>query len=163
MEVESSAGGRCGEAASNLAVVLVTVAQLIFFTRYHEYISWLTTGPDGTVTRQSMLTDSYFTWLPFPVTASVIVIVFSAVMLVYDRYWFSQACWILFSVCGIAVTVSLVVIFPFDFSVIPGTTAPSTVPKVARGFFVLMAVFYAATAVAMSVHLRRHLARQKST
>lgn len=158
--MQPSSGGRCGEAASNLAVVLVTVVQLIFFTRYHEYIAWFTAGPDGTVTRQSLLTDSYFAWLPIPIAASIIVIALSAVMLVYNRYWFNQACWILFCLCGIAVAVALVIIFPFDFSAIPGATAPNTVPKVLRGLLISMAVFYAVTAAAMSVHLRRHIASQ---
>jgi uncharacterized membrane protein len=158
--MQSSSGGRCGEAVSNLAVVLVTVVQLIFFTRYHEYIAWFTAGPDGTVTRQSMLTDSYFTWLPFPIAASTIVIALSAVMLVYDRYWFNQACWILFCICGIAVTAALVVIFPFDFSVLPSAKAADAVSKAVRAFFIFMPVFYAVIAIVQFVQLRRHLASQ---
>ena len=160
--MDPSPGGRCGEVASNLAVVLVTVAQLVFLTRYHEYIAWFSTGPDGTVTRQSMLTDGYFTWLPFPITASIIVIVLSAVMLVVRSYWFGQATWILFSICGIAVTISLLVIFPFDFSAIPNANTAGVVPIAVRAFLIFMAVFYAVTAVAMTIHLRRHLAVRKS-
>jgi hypothetical protein len=49
--MESSPGGRCGEIASDLSIILVTVAQLVFFTRFQGYIAWPTTGPDRTVTR----------------------------------------------------------------------------------------------------------------
>jgi hypothetical protein len=159
--MESSNGGRCGEIASDLAVMFVTVAQLIFFTFFHQYIAWYTTGPDGSVARLSMLTDDYFTWLPFPIAASIIVIVASIIMIVYNRYRFRQAAWILFCLLGITVAVSLLSIFPFDFSVIPNATAVDVVPTAVRVFFILLAVFYGVTALVMFVQLRRHAAKQE--
>ncbi|HSR30715.1 MAG TPA: hypothetical protein VLY63_09145 [Anaerolineae bacterium] len=158
--MDSSPGGRCGEVVSDMAVVFVTVAQLIFFAFFHQYIAWYTTEPDGSVTRLSMLTDDYFTWLPFPITASIVVIVASIVMIIYDRYWFRQTAWILFCLMGIAVCVSLVTIFPFDFSVIPNAAAVDVVPKVVTGFFILMAVFYGTTALVMFVKLRSHITKK---
>ena len=160
--MESSPRSRTGEIASDLFVVLVTVAQLIFFTFFHRYIAWSTTGPDGTVTRLSMLTDDYFTWLPFPIVASIIVVVATAVMIMYDRAWFRQTAWIMFHVVGIVVAVSLVFIFPFDFSVIPNATAVDVVPIVVRAFFVLLAVFYGVTAVVPIAKLRNKPAKKET-
>jgi hypothetical protein len=145
-----------------MAVVFVTVAQLIFFAFFHQYIAWYITEPDGSVTRLSMLTDDYFTWLPFPITASIVVIVASIVMIIYDRYWFRQTAWILFCLMGIAVCVSLVTIFPFDFSVIPNAAAVDVVPKVVTGFFILMAVFYGIVALVMFVQLLGHITRKEN-
>jgi hypothetical protein len=158
--MESSAGGRCGEIASDMAIILVTVVQLIFLISFHEYIAWPVTEPDGSVTRLSMLTDSYSTWLPFPITASIVVIVASVIMIVYNRYWFRQGAWVLFCLLGIAVTVSLVSIFPFDFSVIPHATAVDVVPIVVKAFFIAMAVFYGVCALLLFRGLRRHMAEQ---
>jgi hypothetical protein len=158
--MESSAEGRCGEIASDMSIILVTVVQLIFFTSFHEYIAWPVTEPNGGDTRLSMLTDAYFTWLPFPVTASVVVIVASIIMIVYNRYWFRQGAGVLFCLLGIAVTVSLVSIFPFDFSVIPNTTAADVVPIVVRAFFIAMAVFYGVCALVLFRGLRRHKAEE---
>ena len=149
--MESSSGSRCGEIAGDLSIIFVTAAQLIFFTRFHRYIAWYTREPDGSVTRLSVLTDDYFTWLPFPIIASIVVIVASAVMMIYHRYWFRQTAWIIFCILGIAVTVSLVSIFPFDFTVIPNATAVDVVPKAVRAFFIFMAVFYGVAALASSV------------
>jgi hypothetical protein len=149
--VESSPGSRCGEIASDISIIFVTAAQLIFFTRFHKYIAWYTREPDGSVTRLSMLTDDYFTWLPFPIIASIVVIVASTVMIIYHRYWFRQTAWIIFCILGIAVTVSLVSIFPFDFTIIPNATAVDVVPKAVRAFFIFMAVFYGVAALASSV------------
>jgi hypothetical protein len=138
-----------------MSIILVTVAQLIFFTSFHEYIAWPIAEPDGSVTRLSMLTDAYFTWLPFPITASIIVIIASIVMIVYHRYWFRQAAWILFCILGIAVAVSLVAIFPLDFTVIPNATLADVLPTVVRTFFILLAVFYGISALVLFVRFRR--------
>jgi hypothetical protein len=160
--MESSPGGRCSEIAGDLSVMFVTVAQLIFFTFFYEYIAWYTTAPDGSVTRLSMLTDDYFTWLPFPIAASIVVIVAIPVTIIYNRYWFRQAAWILFCILGITVCISLLTIFPFDFSVIPNATAADVMPTVVRVFFVLLALFYGVTALVMFVQLVRHVAKQET-
>ena len=153
---------RAGQIASDIFIILVTAANLIFFAFFHKYIAWYTTGPDGSVTRLSMLTDDYFIWLPIPITASILVIVANIVMIIYDRYWFRQTAWIIFSIFGIAINVSLVSIFPFDFSVIPNATAVDAVPIWVTVFLILMAVFYGITALVLFVKLRRRASKQDS-
>ena len=155
--MESSSQGRCGEIASDMSIILVTVAQLIFFTSFHEYIAWPITEPDGSVTRLSMLTDAYFTWLPFPITASIIVIVASIVMIINRSYWFRQAVWVGFCLIGIVVVVSLVTIFPFDFSVLPNATAVKVVPKTLTVFLILQATFYGIAAVVLLARLTKRM------
>ncbi len=153
--MELSRRNRTGEIGSDIFIIFVTVANLIFFTFFHKYIAWYTTELDGSVTRLSMLTDDYFIWLPIPITASILVIVANTVMIIYDRYWFRQTAWIIFCIIGIAVVVSLVSIFPFDFSVIPNATAVDVVPIVVTVLLILMAVFYGITALVLFVKLRR--------
>ena len=106
--MELSRRVRSGETSSHIAIILVTLAQLIFFTSFHKYIAWPTTQPDGSVTRLSMLTDDYFTWLPIMITASILVIVASIAMIIYDEYRFGRTLQISFSIIGIVVSVSLV-------------------------------------------------------
>ena len=161
--MESSSGGRCGVIAGDISIILVTAVQLIFFTRYHEYIAWYTRESDGSVARLSLLTDDYFTWLIFPTLASVVVVLASIVMIFFDRYWFRQTAWIIFPILGISVVLSLVTIFPFDFSVIPNSSAADFVPKAVRAFFIFMAVFYGAAALASSVRTIKTLRSQSET
>lgn len=158
--MESSSGGRCSEIASDLAVLLITVVQLIFLTRFYRYIAWYTTGPDGSATRLPLLTGDYFTWLPFPIIASIVVIVALVATIIFPRYWLRQVAWIAFCLIGITVTLSLLIIFPFDFSVIPNAAAAEVVPKALKVFSVLWALMYTVAAVVLLVQLRRHAARQ---
>ncbi len=160
--MESSPRSRSGETGSQIFMVLVTVANLIFFAFFHKYIAWHITETDGSVTRLSMLTSNYFTWLPIVITASIIAIVAYTVMIFYDHYRFRLTAEIIVIISGIAVAASLVSIFPFDFSVIPNATAVDVVPIVVRVFFILLTIFYGVTALAMFIKLRRYIARQES-
>lgn len=154
--MQSSPRARSGEISSHIFIIIVTSAQLIFFTLFHRYIAWFTTEPDGSVTRLSMITDDYFTWLPIMITGSIIVIIASVAMIFYENYRFRKAGEISFSIIGIVISVSLVSIFPFDFSVIPNATAIDVVPIWVTVILILMVVFYGVSALVLFVKFRRH-------
>ena len=158
--MESSSGGRCSEIASDLAVLVITVVQLVFLTRFYQVIAWSITEPDGTVTRLPLLTADYFTWLPFPIIASIVVIVALVATMIFPRYWLRQVAWIAFCLIGITVTLSLLIIFPFDFSVIPNAATADVVPKALTVFLILWALMYTVAAMVLLVQLRRHAVGQ---
>ena len=83
-------------------------------------------------------------------------------MIVCDNYQFRKSAEIGFSIIGIVISVSLVSIYPFDFSVIPNATAVDVVPIVVIVFFILLPVFYAASALIMFIRLRSYAAKQDS-
>ena len=105
--------------------------------------------------------SDYFIWLPIPIIASIIAIVAFTVMVFYDNERFRMTAHIIIFIIGIVVSLSLVAIFPFDFSVIPNATAVDVVPKVVTVFFILLAVFYGVTALFQFVRLRSYVAKQE--
>ena len=160
--MDDSSGGRCGEIASDLSIIIVTVVQLVFFVSFQHYIAWPVTGEDGSTVRLSLLTDAYSSWLPFPIAASIIVVVATLIMIFYDREWFRQIGWIAFSLCGIAVTTSLLVTWPLDFGVIPDPKAAEFLPTALRVLLIFMAVFYAVTALVQTVRFLRRGTRERN-
>ena len=150
--MESSPQNR-GDIASHIAMILVTVANLIIITSFHEYIAWYARQPDGSFTRLPVLTNGYSVWLPVPVFASILAIVAYSVMIIYDRYWFRTIAQIILHIVGIAVVISLLSIFPFDFSVIPNATAAAVAPTGVTLFLVLMAVVYGVSALVLFARL----------
>jgi hypothetical protein len=142
-----------GDIASHIAMILVTVANLIIITSFNEYIAWYAREPNGSLTRLPVLTNDYFVWLPIPVFASILAIVAYSVMIIYDRYWFRTIAQIILHIVGIAVVVSLLSIFPFDFSVIPNATAVGVAPIVVTIFLIFMAVVYGVSALVLFVRL----------
>jgi hypothetical protein len=145
----------CNDIGSHIAIIVVTVANLMFITFFHEYIAWYSIQADGSVARLSMLTDGYFTWLPIPVTASIVAIVAYTLMIIYDRYWFRTIAQMIVVIFGIVVVGSLLYIFPFDFNVIPNATAVEVAPTVVTLLLILMALIYAVSAAVLFVRLMR--------
>jgi hypothetical protein len=139
-----------------------TVASIIFLAFFHKYIAWYTTGPDGSVTRLPMLTDEYFIWLPIAITASILAIVAYTFMVFYNEYRLRMTVNLIGFIIGIAVVVSLVSIFPFDFSVIQNATAADVVPIMVTVILILQAIFYVIVALYTFVKLRRYIAKQKT-
>jgi hypothetical protein len=160
--MQSSQQGKASELSSDIFMILVTVANLIFFAFFHRYIAWFTTEPDGSAMRLSMLTDDYFIWLPIAITASILAIVAYSIMLFYRNDRFRMTAEIIVITAGVVVATSLASIFPFDFSVIPNATAVNVVPIVVRLFFVLLAVFYGVTVLIKVKKLRSYLAQKET-
>jgi hypothetical protein len=156
-DMKTSSHNRSGEVGEDVMIILITAAQLVFFTRFYRVIAWSLTGPDGAVARLSMLTEDYFTWLPFVIVASTLVILGSSLMIIWDNILFRQAAWVGFCIIGITVVVSLIILFPFDFSVLPNTTAVRVVPKAVTAFLILQATFYAVAAVVLFLRLRKRM------
>jgi hypothetical protein len=81
-------------------------------------------------------------------------------MIIFRNDTFRTLAQVLFNIIGITIGMSLLIIWPFDFSVIPNETTADLVPKVVTGSFVLLAIFYAVTALIMLLRMGRSTAKQ---
>jgi len=142
------------------AAIFWSVVLLIFFSFFHRYIAWYHVEPDGSVTRLSLLTGDYFTWLPILITALVISITANIVMIIYDRYWLREIIQIILAAIGVVVVANLVSIFPFDFSVIPNATAVDIVPVVVTIVLIIIAVGLGVGALVRFIKLIASVAKQ---
>ncbi|MFC1961885.1 DUF4870 domain-containing protein [Chloroflexota bacterium] len=122
------------------ASIFWNIVLLIFFSFFHHYIASYHVQPDGSVTRLSMLTNDYFTWLPILLTALIVSIAANIIMIIYDRYWFREIIQIILTVIGVVVVANLISIFPFDFSGIPNATAVAIVPVAVTIVLIIIAV-----------------------
>ena len=150
---------RGGRIAGYSAIIFWDVVLLIFFSFFHQYIAWYHVEPDGGVTRLSMLTSDYFTWLPILVTALVMSIAANILLIIHDRYWLREIIQIILTVIGIVVVANLVSIFPFDFSVIPNATAVDVVPVVVTIVLIITAVGLGVGALVRFIKLIVNLAK----
>ncbi|MFC1847036.1 DUF4870 domain-containing protein [Chloroflexota bacterium] len=129
------------------------VSIFIFLAFFYKYIAWYATEPDGSVTRLSMLNNDYLAWLPIFITVTILSIVAYITLIIYDKYWFREAVQIFISIIGLVSTVSLVSIFPFDFSVIPNATAVDVVPMVVTAVLIFIAVAMGVTVLVRTAKL----------
>jgi hypothetical protein len=145
-----SRGARAGRVAGYSFAIFWNLVLLVFFSFFHRYIAWYHVQPDGSVIGLPLLTDAYFAWLPFLITALLLSIAAYIILIIYDKYWLRGIIQIILNIIGAAVTVNLVVIFPFDFSVIPNNTAAYAAPIVVTIVLILIAV---GLVIAALVHL----------
>ncbi|MFA5629319.1 MAG: hypothetical protein WC958_03590 [Dehalococcoidales bacterium] len=116
------------------------VVFIVFFAGFSEYIAWYFVGDDGKLIMEPFLTPDFQLWLPVLITALSVTIVANIILIVYDRYWFREAVQIVLELIGIAVVIYLVVIFPFDFSIIPDAIAAGIIPVVAKSTLIVVAI-----------------------
>lgn len=151
---------RAGRIAGYSAAIFWNAVLLIFFSFFHQYIAWYYVEPDGSITRLSLLTGDYFIWFPILVTVLVISIAANIILIVYDRYWLRESIQIILTVLGVVVVGNLISIFPFDFSVIPSTTAVYVTPVVVTIVLIMIAVGMGVGALVRFIKLIVNLARQ---
>jgi uncharacterized membrane protein len=153
-------GSRAGRIAGYSGAIFWNLVLLIFFAFFYRYIAWYHVEPNGNVVGVSLLTSSYFAWLPILVTALMLSIGAYIILIIYDKYWLRETIQIILNIIGVVVIVNLLQIFPFNFSVIPNNTAVQVVPVVVTIVLILIAVGLAVAALVHFIKLMVRLARQ---
>ncbi|MEA2015110.1 MAG: hypothetical protein U9O59_00060 [Actinomycetota bacterium] len=102
-------------------VIFWNIAVLIFLNFYNSYIAYY--QYDGQWQRYGLLTESFNQWLPFASAAIGATIVGYFLLIIYDSCFFKRIIHIILNLFVMLSIILLVVIFPFDFSVLPGGLA----------------------------------------
>jgi uncharacterized membrane protein len=154
---------RAGRIAGYSFAIFWNVVLLIFFSFFYRYIAWYHTQPNGSVIGLPLLTDAYFAWLPILITALLLSIAAYIVLIIYDKYWLRETVQIILNIIGVAVVVHLLLIFPFNFSVIPNNTAAYVVPIVVTIVLILIAVGLGVAALVHFIKLMVSLSSKSSS
>jgi uncharacterized membrane protein len=115
-------GGRIATSAFSIAF---SIAVLIFFNYFYDYVAYYSSDKvDGVVTwtRTPFFTDDISLWLPVLTTALVVSIIGHSVMIIFDRYVLRELLQLLIDAFSLASVITLVIVFPFDFYVIPSVS-----------------------------------------
>ena len=99
---------------------------LIFFNWFNQYVAYYNGDTvNGVIrwTRQTFFTSDISTWLPILNATLVVTIICHVIMILIDRDILRQALKVIMSGFGLATVITLLVVYPFDFSVIPNHAA----------------------------------------
>jgi uncharacterized membrane protein len=111
---------RAGRIAASAFAIAFSIALLIFFNFYHDYIAAYhleTRAGTSTWVHQSILTSAYFAWLPIVNTALIFGIAGHVLLLAVDKYLLREAVLLILDIFSIVSIAALLLIFPFDFNV----------------------------------------------
>ncbi len=116
-------GGRITASAFGIAWSIIL---LIFFNFFHQYVAYYnaeTTNGVVTWTRQSFFTSDISLWLPILTITLILSIVLYTILIIFDKYVLRQILRFIIDIFGLITVTALLIIFPFDFSMIPSATA----------------------------------------
>jgi uncharacterized membrane protein len=107
--------------AGSAFAIAWSVVLLVFFNFYRQYIAYYEPAQNGTNTWNvhTLVTGGYSLWLPILTTTLILTIIGHAFLIAVDKYLLRQTIRIILDAFGAAVVITLLVIFPFNFSVIP--------------------------------------------
>ena len=113
---------KVGRITSSSFTITWSVVLLVFFTLFNQYIAYYQLETVDTVSswiRYPILTGDFNAWLPILTVTLSLSILGHIVLIIFDKYLLRETVVIVLSLFGIATVVTLLSIFPFDFSVIP--------------------------------------------
>jgi uncharacterized membrane protein len=117
---------RAGRITGAVFAIAWCIALLIIFNFFHQYIAYYHADTfAGMVTweRYPFFTDGISIWLPVLTTALVIAIIGHLVLIFFDNYVLWQLLHVIMDAFGLAAVVTLLYVFPFDFSALPSGAA----------------------------------------
>jgi uncharacterized membrane protein len=117
-----SLSARSGRMVGSSFAIAWSVVLLIFFNFYNQYIAYYEPAQSGSVTTWQMhtlITPGFDMWLPILTTTLVLSIIGHAILMVYDKYALRQIVEIVLGVFGVITVVTLLALYPFDFTPIP--------------------------------------------
>jgi uncharacterized membrane protein len=138
---------REGRITASAFAIAWSIALLIFFNFFNGYVALYyreTAGGTIRLVRQPFFTSAIGLWLPILDATLLISIIGHIFLIIFDRPLLRQVVHIVIDVFAVATVVSLLAIFPFDFSIIPDAT-------VAGGVHIGVIVFLVCVAVGMGI------------
>ena len=110
-------GTRGGRITGYSFAIMWSVIFFVFFNFYQSYIAYY--HYDGIWHRYPLLTESFSQWLPIVSVALVASMIGSILLIIYNGYFFRQIIRIVLNLFGLTAIISLLTVFPFDFTVFP--------------------------------------------
>jgi uncharacterized membrane protein len=157
----STKPGRIVASAFAIAWSVVLLVLFNFFNRYIAYYNGDTVNGVTIWARYPLFTNDINLWLPILTLTLVLTIIFHIILLIFDKYILRQSAAIVLNVFGLATVLSLLSIFPFDFSVIPDATAADITRVSATMVLIFIAVGIGVSILVELIKLIVHLASGK--
>jgi hypothetical protein len=140
--------------SSSIAIAW-SIVILVFFAFFNQYIAYYQPETIGGVSRwikYPILTEAFATWLPILVVTLLLFVVGHIMLIYFEKYLWQETTHTVLNLFVIATVLSLLVIFPFDFTAIPSVEVASILYMFTKAILIVISV---ALGVAILVRLIR--------
>jgi uncharacterized membrane protein len=117
-----SLGAKTGRITGSALAIVCSAALIIFFNFFNRYIAYYQPVDIGNIAQwqiHTLVTSDFGLWLPLLTVTLVLSIIGHALLIAFDKYLLRQVVEIFLAILGVAAIINLLVIFPFNFNVIP--------------------------------------------
>ena len=134
---------RSGRMVTSAFAIAWSIALLIFFNFFNQYVAYYHSETVGGVTiwtRYPFFTGDVNLWLPILTTTLVISIIGHVILIVRDAYILREVVHIVINAFALWTVATLLSIFPFDFTGIPNPSAADATYLGVRIFLIVVSV-----------------------
>jgi uncharacterized membrane protein len=121
---------KAGRITSSSFAIAWSFIFLLFFNFFNKYVAYYQ-YESGKWMGYPILTADFNAWLPIITATLTFSIIGHILAIIIDSYLLRETTLLVLNLFGLAAVVSLLSIFPFDFSVIPNTTIAEVLPIIA--------------------------------
>lgn len=142
-KVDAHFKGRTGRITASAFAIAWSIVLLIFFNFFNQYVAYYhseTVGGMTIWTRYPFFTEGINLWLPILTTTLIITIIGHIILIILDRYILREMIHIVINAFALWTVLTLLSVFPFDFSVIPNPTAADATYLGVRIFLIFISV-----------------------
>jgi uncharacterized membrane protein len=132
-----------GRIVASAFAIAWSIVLLIFFNFFNQYVAYYhseTVGGITTWTRYPFFTEDINLWLPILTTTLIITIIGHVILIIRDRYILREMIHIVINAFALWTVLTLLSVFPFDFSVIPNSSAADATYLGVRIFLIFISV-----------------------
>jgi uncharacterized membrane protein len=134
--------------------IVWSVILLIGFNFFHQYIAYYTYhATSKTWTWESFFTSDINAWLPILNTALAIAIIGNIVLIVVNNKIVQESIHVITNGFNLAAVITLLVVFPFNFDVIPNSDTAGWTTLGVRVFLVFIAVCFGISLLVRAIKL----------
>ncbi len=134
---------RSGRILASAFAIAWSIALLIFFNFFNQYVAYYhseTVGGMTIWTRYPFFTADINLWLPILTTTLIIAIIGHIILIIRDGYVLREMIHIVINAFALWTVLTLLSVFPFDFSVIPDPAAADATYLGVRIFLIFISV-----------------------
>jgi hypothetical protein len=142
-KVDAHFKSRSGRIVASVFAIAWSIALLIFFNFFNQYVAYYHSEKVGGVTiwtRYPFFTEAVNLWLPILTTTLIIAIIGHIILIILDRYTLREMIHIVIDAFALWTVTTLLSVFPFDFSVIPNPAAADATYLGVKIFLIFISV-----------------------
>jgi hypothetical protein len=142
-KVDGHFKSRSGRITASAFAIAWSIVFLIFFNFFYQYVAYYHSETVGGITtwiRYPFFTEDVNLWLPILTATLIITIIGHVILIILDRYILREMIHIVINVFSLWTVLSLLSVFPFDFNVIPSTSAADATYLGVRIFLIFISV-----------------------